>query len=110
MTIKLSDAELVLLCAAATRDDKCVSLPAKLSAARLRKIGDKLIEAGFIREVKAKAASPIWRRDDEGDVSYALKLTAAGMKAAKEAEAKAGPAPAASDRSDAAKVEAIPER
>ena len=106
MTIKLGDAELVLLFAAEMRDDKCVPLPAKLSAARLRKVGGKLIEAGVAREVKAKASSPIWRRDVEGDVTYALKLTAAGIKTARQVEAKAGPAPEVSDRSDAAKAEA----
>src|ERR1700679_3493104 len=39
----------------------------------------QLISAGFVKEVKAKASDPIWRRDE--GASYALKLTAAGAKA-----------------------------
>jgi hypothetical protein len=41
----------------------------------------KLISAGFVKKVKAKAGDPIWRRDKESGASYALKLTAAGAKA-----------------------------
>ena len=44
------------------------------------KVANKLISAGFVKEVKAKASDPIWRRDESG-ASYALKLTAAGAKA-----------------------------
>jgi hypothetical protein len=39
------------------------------------------ISAGFVKEVKAKASDPIWRRDEESGASYALKLTAAGAEA-----------------------------
>ena len=35
---------------------------------------------GLIREIEAKPGAPIWRRDDAGQ-GYALKLTAAGLKA-----------------------------
>ena len=41
--------------------------------------GGKLISAGLVKEVRAKASDPIWRRDE--GASYALKLTAAGAKA-----------------------------
>jgi Protein of unknown function (DUF3489) len=34
----------------------------------------------LVREVRAKGGTPVWRRDDAGQ-SYALKLTAAGLKA-----------------------------
>ena len=33
-----------------------------------------------MREAKAKAGMPVWRRDDDGN-GFALKLTAAGLKA-----------------------------
>ncbi len=41
----------------------------------------KLLEAGLVKEVRAKAGAPIWRRDDGTGQTYALKLTAAGVKA-----------------------------
>jgi Protein of unknown function (DUF3489) len=110
MTTKLTDAEFGMLSAAMTRDDKSVSLPAKLSGARLRNARDKLIEAGFVREVKAKASSPVWRRDDEGDAAYSLKLTTAGVKAAREFEETAALAPTQSEPSKVWKPAATPAR
>jgi hypothetical protein len=46
-------------------------------------VASKLISAGFVKKVKAKAkaSDPIWQRDEESGASYALKLTAAGAKA-----------------------------
>jgi hypothetical protein len=41
----------------------------------------KLIAAGLVKEVKAKAGMPIWRRDAQNAKSFALKLTAVGAKA-----------------------------
>jgi hypothetical protein len=41
----------------------------------------KLIEAGLVKEVKAKAEMPVWRRDEQNGQSYALKLTVAGAEA-----------------------------
>ena len=48
--------------------------------------GEKLIDAGFVREMKAKPTSPVWRSDEATGATYTLKLTAAGAKAVKEAE------------------------
>ena len=53
--------------------------PRKGAAAQ--KIADKLFAAGFAKEIKAKAGAPVWRRDDEAGLAYALRLTAAAMKA-----------------------------
>jgi hypothetical protein len=55
--------------------------PPTLKGATAQKVASKLISAGFVKEVKAKANDPIWRRDEESGASYALKLTAAGAKA-----------------------------
>jgi hypothetical protein len=52
--------------------------PTDVKGATARKVASKLISAGFIKEVKAKASDPIWRRDEESGASYALKLTATG--------------------------------
>src|SRR5271166_2514880 len=39
-----------------------------------------LSRLGFAREIQAKPGTPLWRRDETGR-SFALKLTAAGLKA-----------------------------
>src|SRR6202166_2364531 len=79
MSINLTDTQLVLLGAAAQRKDLCLVAPPTLKGATARKVASKLISAGFVKEVKAKASDPIWRRDE--GASYALKLAAAGAKA-----------------------------
>ena len=43
-------------------------------------VSAKLVKLGLAREIEAKPEAPIWRRDDAGQ-GYALKLTAAGLKA-----------------------------
>jgi hypothetical protein len=80
MSVKLTDAQLVMMSAAAQRKERCLSAPATIKGAALRKIGVKLAKLGLAREIEAKAGAPIWRRDDAGQ-GYALKLTAAGLKA-----------------------------
>ena len=81
MSIKLTDTQLVLLGAAAQRQDRCLVAPPTLKGATARKVASKPISAGFAKEVKAKPSDPVWRRDEELGASYALKLTAAGAKA-----------------------------
>ena len=79
MSIKLTETQRVLLGAAAQRKDLCLVAPPTLKGAIAQKVASKLISACFVKEVKAKASDPIWRRDE--GASYALKLTAAGAKA-----------------------------
>src|SRR5271156_1270700 len=81
MSIKLTDTQLVLLGAAAQRKDLFLVAPPTFKGATAQKVASKLISAGLVKEVKAKASGPIWRRDEESGASYALKLTAAGAKA-----------------------------
>jgi hypothetical protein len=81
MSIKLSDTQLVMLSAAAQRDDRGLTPLEKLKGGAADKVAMKLIAAGLVREVKAKAAMPVWQRDEQNAQSYALKLTAAGLKA-----------------------------
>ena len=78
---KLSDTQLVLLSAAAQRDDHCLTTTPKLKGGAARNVAEKLIAAGLVEEIKAKAGAPIWRRDEETTQSFALRLTAAGLKA-----------------------------
>jgi hypothetical protein len=80
MSVKLTDAQLVMMSAAAQRKDRYLSAPATIKGAALSKVGVKLAKLGLAREIEAKPGAPIWRRDDAGQ-GYALKLTAAGLKA-----------------------------
>ena len=81
MSIKLTDTQLVMLSAAAQRNDRCLVPAPNLKVAAAQKIAGKLIGAGLVKEIRAKAGAPVWRRDDEAGISYGLKLTAAGAKA-----------------------------
>ena len=79
MSVKLTDTQLAMMSAAAQRDDRCLASPNMVKGATLSKVSAKLIKLGFVREIRAKAAMPVWRRDDVGR-GYALKLTAGGLK------------------------------
>jgi hypothetical protein len=57
-----------------------LTAPEKMKGAILAKVSEKLVRLGLVREVRAKAGMPMWRRDDAGQ-DYALKLSAAGLKA-----------------------------
>jgi hypothetical protein len=81
MSIKLSDTQLVMLSNAAQRDDHCLTLPDKLKGGAAHKVATKLIAAGLVKEVKAKAGMPVWRRDEQDGQLYALALTTAEAKA-----------------------------
>jgi hypothetical protein len=81
MSIKLTDTQLVILSAAAQRDDRCLTAPKGLKGAAAQKLASKLLAAGLVKEIRAKPGMPIWRRDDETAHSFALKLVAAGLKA-----------------------------
>jgi Protein of unknown function (DUF3489) len=80
MSVKLTDAQVVMMSVAAQRKDRCLSAPATIKGAALSKVGVKLAKLGLVREIGAKAEAPIWRRDGAGH-GYALKLTAAGLTA-----------------------------
>jgi hypothetical protein len=80
MSVKLTDAQLVMMRAAAQRKDRCLSAPTTIRGAALIKVSVKLAKLGLACEIEAKPGAPIWRRDDTGQ-GYALKLTAAGLKA-----------------------------
>lgn len=94
MSIKLTDTQLVMLSAAAQREDRCIVAPPSLKGAAAQKIATKLVAAGLAKEIKAKPGGHVWRRDDATGKAYALKLTAAGLKAiaAEDAEAIEGAA------------------
>jgi hypothetical protein len=59
MSVKLTDAQLVMLSTAAQRADLCLTAPDKLKGAILVKVSDKLMKLGLVREVRAKAGAPV---------------------------------------------------
>lgn len=89
MSIKLTDTQLLMLSAAAQRQDRCIAAPPSLKGAAAHKIATKLVTAGLVEEIKAKRGAHVWRRDDTTGEAYALRLTATGLNAiaAEEAEA-----------------------
>ena len=82
MTTKLTDAQRLMLSAAAQRNDRLLAPPPNLKGGAAQSVAAKLIAAGLVKELKAKAGVAAWRRDAESGQAFALKLTAAGLKAA----------------------------
>jgi hypothetical protein len=80
MSIKLTDTQLVMLSAAAQRDDRCLVASQNFKGSAAQKLAAKLIGAGLAKEIKANRGA-VWRRDEQAGESYALKLTAAGARA-----------------------------
>jgi hypothetical protein len=80
MSVKLTDAQLEMMSAALQREDRCLAAPETMKGAAVSKAGAKLVKLGLAREIHAKHGAPIWRRDEAGS-AFALKLTAAGLKA-----------------------------
>jgi hypothetical protein len=78
---KLTDTQFAILSEASQRKDRCLIAPKTLKAAVAEKVSAKLLKAGLVREIKAKAGLEAWRRDDETGEAYSLKLTEAGLKA-----------------------------
>jgi hypothetical protein len=62
MSTKLTDTQLIMLSAAAQRDDRCLVPAPKLKGGAAQKIVGKLMAAGLVKEIKAKAGMPVWRR------------------------------------------------
>jgi Protein of unknown function (DUF3489) len=81
MSVKPTDAQILMLSAAARRKDRILVMPPNLKGAAAHKVATKLIAAGLVKEIKAKTGAPAWRRDEATEQSFALKLTAAGLKA-----------------------------
>jgi hypothetical protein len=76
---KLTDTQLVTLSAASQREDRGIVLPPNLKGGVAQKFVAKLIELGFIEEIRARGDLPVWRRDEERPM--ALRITKRGLKA-----------------------------
>jgi hypothetical protein len=77
--MKLTDTQLILLSAAAQRDDRAIEIPDGRDPAVTEKLVAKLAGAGLIEEVEAGASFPEWRRVEE--IGYALRVTDKGLNA-----------------------------
>ena len=61
MSVKLSDTQLVMLSAAAQREDLCLAAPDKMKGAILAKVSEKLVKLGLAREIRAKGEPRVGR-------------------------------------------------
>jgi Protein of unknown function (DUF3489) len=77
---KLTDTQLIVLSAAAARDDGVAVVPAKLNRAAASKVGASLVMRKLVREAPSKPAMPVWRRGGDGR-SISLIITRAGRDA-----------------------------
>lgn len=77
---KLSDTQLIVLSAAAARDDGIAVIPAKKNKAAASKVGASLVARKLMREMRSKSSMPIWRVDKD-DRPISLVITRAGRNA-----------------------------
>jgi hypothetical protein len=90
---EMSEAQRLMLQAAAAREDRFLQPPTNARGAVARTIAGMLIDAGWAKEMRALNRAPIWRRDAASGSAFALRLTAKGLKAvAGSSEESAGPA------------------
>ena len=78
--MKLTDTQLVLLSAAAQRQDGAVELGSKLKGGAGLKVIDKLLREQLVEEIPATDGLPVWRRDDQKG-ALALRITEGGLAA-----------------------------
>src|SRR4051794_38897500 len=77
---KFTDAQLVILSAAAERRDRAVERSPGMTDATWAKAVRHLMKRGCLEETAATADMPIWRSDEE-EGSFALVITPAGLAA-----------------------------
>ena len=85
MLDRMSEAQRSMLQAAIAREDRILQPPAKARGAAVEAFISGLIEAGWVKEVKAAKGVPVWRSDATSGEVYALKLTSNGVKAVRAA-------------------------
>jgi hypothetical protein len=64
--MKLTDVQRTILSSAAQRSDGAATPPERRIVKSAQKLAATLIEKGLVREVRAKADMPVWRRNEEG--------------------------------------------
>jgi hypothetical protein len=76
--MKLTDTQLVLLFAAAQREDGAVEIDPKLKGGAAQKVLSKLLSEHLIEEIPAEGTLPVWRRDEDKG-ALALRITECGL-------------------------------
>src|SRR4051794_13707285 len=77
---KFTDAQLVILSAAAQRRDRAVERSPGMPEATWTKAARQLMKRGYLEKTAATAEMPIWRSHEE-EGSFALVITPAGLAA-----------------------------
>src|SRR5271166_1138249 len=77
---KLTDTQLIVLSAAAARDDGIAVVPAKMNRAAASKVGAGLVSRKLMREARSKPGMPVWREGEDGR-PISLIITRAGRDA-----------------------------
>jgi hypothetical protein len=77
---KLTDTQLIVLAAAAARDDGDAVVPAKMNRAAASKVGASLVARKLMREARAKPGMPVARQGEDGR-PISLIITSAGRTA-----------------------------
>jgi len=80
MPKKLTDAQLVLLSAAAQHPQGAIELASNLKGAAAKKAVGKLLREGLIEEVSSLGTLPVWRRDERQE-ALALQISPSGLAA-----------------------------
>ena len=74
---KVTKSQRALLASAALRKDRLIVIPAGLTDVAAKRLTKTLLHLELVQEIAARGAMPVWRR--EGDRSWSLKLTRAGI-------------------------------
>jgi hypothetical protein len=77
---KLTDTQLIVLSAAAARDDGVAVVPARMNRAAASKVGASLVTRKLMREMRSKPGMPVWREDKDSR-PISLIITRAGRDA-----------------------------
>ena len=75
---QLTDTQLVLLSAAARHPEGAIELASDLKGSTVKKTVGRLLRGGFVEEIPACGALPVWRRDDDAG-PRALRITPHGL-------------------------------
>jgi hypothetical protein len=63
---KLTDTQLIVLSAAAARDDGIAVVPAKMNRSAASKVAAGLVSRKLVREARSKPGMPVWRQGEDG--------------------------------------------
>ena len=94
---KLTDTQLIILSAAAARDDGVAVVAANMNRAAAWKVGASLVTRKLMREVRSKPGMPVWRQGEDGR-PISLMITRAGRNAIVVGEAATAVVPRPSNK------------